>query len=246
MTISLVKPNRPRFTDVEGLAAMVGNGDVFGVGGHHFARLPIALAARHRRVRRQGFALRLLGRRSAARTAARGGSGRGNRHLLFQPGHLWPAAAVPCRRRDQGRAGSRLDGACHDPGAAGGAAEPAIDAVPDSDRLRHDGARAGRDRQRRSHCWNDHRIYPAAAARHIRRPRPACGRERQRRDHRAARARLRRWPAQRGKCWSRSRRSSRSGRCGATAARASSPAIKSRPSRWRRAAPIRPRACHSM
>ncbi|MER8831102.1 CoA-transferase [Mesorhizobium sp. M0938] len=40
---SLVKPNRPRFTDVEGLAALVGNGDVFGVGGHHFARLPIAL-----------------------------------------------------------------------------------------------------------------------------------------------------------------------------------------------------------
>jgi len=43
MKISLVKPNRPRFTDVEGLAAMVGHGDVFGVGGHHFARLPISL-----------------------------------------------------------------------------------------------------------------------------------------------------------------------------------------------------------
>lgn len=41
--ISLVKPNRPRLTDVEGLAAMVGSGDAFGVGGHHFARLPIAL-----------------------------------------------------------------------------------------------------------------------------------------------------------------------------------------------------------
>ncbi|RUU28265.1 CoA-transferase [Mesorhizobium sp. M6A.T.Ce.TU.016.01.1.1] len=41
--MSLVKPNRPRFTDVEGLAAMVGSGDAFGVGGHHFARLPIAL-----------------------------------------------------------------------------------------------------------------------------------------------------------------------------------------------------------
>ncbi|MER8508202.1 CoA-transferase [Mesorhizobium sp. M0199] len=41
--ISLVKPNRPRFTDVEGLAAMVGGGDAFGVGGHHFARLPVAL-----------------------------------------------------------------------------------------------------------------------------------------------------------------------------------------------------------
>ncbi|MER8703280.1 CoA-transferase [Mesorhizobium sp. M1273] len=40
---SLVKQNRPRFTDVEGLAAMVGGGDVFGVGGHHFARRPIAL-----------------------------------------------------------------------------------------------------------------------------------------------------------------------------------------------------------
>lgn len=40
---SLVKPNRPRFTDTDGLAAMVGQGDTLGVGGHHFARLPIAL-----------------------------------------------------------------------------------------------------------------------------------------------------------------------------------------------------------
>ncbi|TGR27903.1 MULTISPECIES: CoA-transferase [unclassified Mesorhizobium] len=40
---SLVKPNRPRFTNIEGLAAMVGHGDSLGVGGHHFARLPIAL-----------------------------------------------------------------------------------------------------------------------------------------------------------------------------------------------------------
>jgi glutaconate CoA-transferase subunit A len=41
--LSLVKPNRPRFVDVEQLAAMVRPGDTFGVGGHHFARLPIAL-----------------------------------------------------------------------------------------------------------------------------------------------------------------------------------------------------------
>ena len=40
---SLVKPNVPKFTDLAGLAALVKNGDVFGVGGHHFARLPIAL-----------------------------------------------------------------------------------------------------------------------------------------------------------------------------------------------------------
>ena len=40
---SLVKPNRPIFTDLAGLAAMVADGDAFGVGGHHFARLPIAL-----------------------------------------------------------------------------------------------------------------------------------------------------------------------------------------------------------
>ncbi len=40
---SLVKPNRPVFTDLAGLAAMVEAGDRFGVGGHHFARLPIAL-----------------------------------------------------------------------------------------------------------------------------------------------------------------------------------------------------------
>jgi glutaconate CoA-transferase subunit A len=40
---SLVKPNRPRFVSVEDLAGMVRSGDRFGVGGHHFARLPIAL-----------------------------------------------------------------------------------------------------------------------------------------------------------------------------------------------------------
>ncbi len=43
MPQSLVKPNRPTFTDLVGLAAMVADGDTFGVGGHHFARLPIAL-----------------------------------------------------------------------------------------------------------------------------------------------------------------------------------------------------------
>ena len=42
---SLVKPNRPRFVALDDLAAMVGDGDVFGVGGHHFARLPMALLA---------------------------------------------------------------------------------------------------------------------------------------------------------------------------------------------------------
>ncbi|MDR3493501.1 MAG: CoA-transferase [Ancalomicrobiaceae bacterium] len=41
--VSLVKPNRPVVTDLDGLAAMVADGDRFGVGGHHFARLPIAL-----------------------------------------------------------------------------------------------------------------------------------------------------------------------------------------------------------
>lgn len=43
MPDSLVKPNRPIFTDVAGLAALVKDGDAFGAGGHHFARLPIAL-----------------------------------------------------------------------------------------------------------------------------------------------------------------------------------------------------------
>lgn len=40
---SLVKPNRPLFTDLAGLAGLVRDHDVFGVGGHHFARLPVAL-----------------------------------------------------------------------------------------------------------------------------------------------------------------------------------------------------------
>jgi glutaconate CoA-transferase subunit A len=53
MPESLVKPNRPAFTDLAGLAAMVADGDRLGVGGHHFARLPIALllAVAKRRVR---------------------------------------------------------------------------------------------------------------------------------------------------------------------------------------------------
>lgn len=41
--ISLVKSNSPHFTDVAGLATLVRANDVFGVGGHHFARLPIAM-----------------------------------------------------------------------------------------------------------------------------------------------------------------------------------------------------------
>lgn len=40
---SLVKPNKPAFVDLPTLAAMVEDGDRLAVGGHHFARLPIAL-----------------------------------------------------------------------------------------------------------------------------------------------------------------------------------------------------------
>lgn len=40
---SMVKPNRPAFESVAALAARVGAGDTVSVGGHHFARLPIAL-----------------------------------------------------------------------------------------------------------------------------------------------------------------------------------------------------------
>ena len=117
----------------------------FGVGGHHFARLPIALLRAIARSRHQGPALRLLGRRATARAAARGGRGSGNRPLLFQPRHFWPAAAFPRGCRDRRDTGSRLDGAGHDPGAAGGAAEPAVDAVPASGGLGHAGARARRE-----------------------------------------------------------------------------------------------------
>ena len=54
---SLIKSNRPVFTDVEGLAALVRDGETFGVGGHHFARLPIALllAIVRRKVRGLGY-----------------------------------------------------------------------------------------------------------------------------------------------------------------------------------------------
>lgn len=40
---NLSKPNRPAFVALAALAAMVADGDAFGVGGHHFARLPLAL-----------------------------------------------------------------------------------------------------------------------------------------------------------------------------------------------------------
>lgn len=40
--MSLVKPNRPAFVSLAELAAMVDDGDRLSVGGHHFARLPIA------------------------------------------------------------------------------------------------------------------------------------------------------------------------------------------------------------
>lgn len=39
----LTKSNRPEVVGLDSLAAMVAGGDLFGVGGHHFARLPIAL-----------------------------------------------------------------------------------------------------------------------------------------------------------------------------------------------------------
>lgn len=41
--MSLVKPNRPDFVSLDALAAMVPSGARLSVGGHHFARLPIAL-----------------------------------------------------------------------------------------------------------------------------------------------------------------------------------------------------------
>jgi len=41
--MSLVKSNTPDFVDLETLAARVGPGDRISIGGHHFARLPIAL-----------------------------------------------------------------------------------------------------------------------------------------------------------------------------------------------------------
>ncbi|MCX5514356.1 CoA-transferase [Kaistia algarum] len=40
---NLTKSNSPAFVDLPTLAGMVEDGDRFGVGGHHFARLPIAL-----------------------------------------------------------------------------------------------------------------------------------------------------------------------------------------------------------
>lgn len=41
--MTLVKPNTPRFTTLEGLADEVSSGDSLSIGGHHFARLPIAM-----------------------------------------------------------------------------------------------------------------------------------------------------------------------------------------------------------
>ena len=41
--MTLVKPNEPRFTTLGGLVGEVSSGDSLSIGGHHFARLPIAL-----------------------------------------------------------------------------------------------------------------------------------------------------------------------------------------------------------
>ncbi len=79
------------------------------------------------------FALRLLGRRAAARTASGGGGGRGDRHLLFQPRHLRSAAAFPRRRR--GPAPCQCATGPRSPviqALRAYAAEPAVDAVPAS------------------------------------------------------------------------------------------------------------------
>lgn len=41
--MTLVKPNRPRFTDLESLVDEIQSGDSVSIGGHHFARLPMAM-----------------------------------------------------------------------------------------------------------------------------------------------------------------------------------------------------------
>ena len=219
------------------------DGDVFGVGGHHFARLPIALLAPSRR-RRQGPALRLLGRRAAARTAARGGCGR-RASTSASPASTFsacrrvsaplPRRAVPVRDWTALAMIQALRAAQQNLPSMPFQLRPAPTCwtrVPGAARspIRFPGAGSG---------------GPAAAARHVRR-------STRRVPTRAATSRSSgrgRWTrhGRRGAAGAGHGRGDRAGRarCAMTAARASSPAIRFPPSRGRRAAPIRPPACHS-
>ena len=96
-----------------------------------------------RRQRRQRPQLFRLGRRPAARVAARSECGQKHRHLFFEPRHFWARAKVPRCRREPAPADQRLAGALHDPGSARRAAESAVHAGAVAGRLDHDGALPG-------------------------------------------------------------------------------------------------------
>ena len=123
-------PNRPRFTDVEGLAAMVGQGDSLGVGGHHFARLPIALlraiASSGIKDLRYvcwagGLPLELLLEADAVAEI----------DLCFSSLDISACRRVSCCCRDRRNTGSRLT-ALAMIRRCGRRSEPAVDAVPAS------------------------------------------------------------------------------------------------------------------
>ena len=139
-------------------------GDVFGVGGHHFARLPMrllaAIAARGVRDLRYtswagGLALECLLEAGAVASA----------DLCFSSLDIFglPPRFPRCRRKRRAR-GARLDGARDDRGAARGAEEPAEPSLPVARRLGDDGAHP----RRRQRCRPDHRRGRRAPSRRLR------------------------------------------------------------------------------
>ena len=219
MAESLVKPNRPVFTDLAGLAAMVANGDRLGRRRPPFRPPADRAAARCRRPRRPGPALHGLGRRPAAGNPARGGRRRLDRHLLLQPRHFRPAAALPRRRRGRAPAGPRLDRARHDRGAARRAAEPAQPHLPAAGRLGHDEPHSDRPRGARSAVGRTdrrgRRRWFSTPCSCMRRAPTRAATSRSSAPGRSTSP----WSARRGRCWSRWRRSCPSGRSPLPAAR---------------------------
>ena len=167
MCASFVKPNRPRFTDLAGLAAMVEDGAAIGVGGHHFARLPIALLRAVAGRRPKGLRYVSWGGGLPLEMLLEANAVAEHRHLLFQPRHLRPAAAVSRRRRERRHRRARLDRAGDDRGAEGTRGQSRLAAVPASRRLRHDEAHPRRPHRRRSRVGCAGRRHPGARRRCI-------------------------------------------------------------------------------
>ena len=130
-----IQPSRDRNARCPGRSRRVGHATICGRA--PFRAVAGRAPARDRQTRRLQAQLFRLGRRAAARTAARSQSGRQHRYLLFQSRHLRARSEVPRSGGGSQHPGQRLAGPQHDPGVAGGAAEPAVHASAASGGLDH-------------------------------------------------------------------------------------------------------------